>query len=571
MNQQRFLTLAGLAVAAALLVPLMGVVGSVFAPDGGAWLHIRQTVLPELIANSLVLAISVTLGVATIGTGTAWLTAKHEFPGRAAFEWLLILPLAMPAYVLAYTYTDLLQYAGPLQSTLRAAFGWETKSDYWFPEIRSLGGAATMLTMVLYPYVYVLARIAFLEQSTSLAEAGRTFGYGKLGVFWRISLPLARPAIAAGSALALMETLADYGTVSYFGVATFTTGIFNAWFSQGDRIAAGKLAVILMIFIVAVLAIEHVARKRAKFYQSTRRQRRAPIFGLHKWIASLLCSLPLILGFGLPALILLKLAFADGSNHIGARFLVMSANSVLISILTALIAVGTALLLAYAARLSKNPLNAIINRAVTLGYAIPGTVIAVGVLLPIARFDRWLVGTLESLTGAVLPLLLTGSIVALIYAYLIRFLGIALQSVDAGLTKITPSMDNVARSLGATAAGVAFRVHIPLLRGSIITAGLLVFVDVMKELPATLVMRPFNFDTLAVQAYNLAMDERLAEAALASLAIVVVGLIPVIMASRAITQSGAQSNAQPGLPATSQPQIVPVTTRTYKHEKKQRA
>ena len=557
MKQQRILTIAGLLVAAALLVPLAGVVGSLFAPDGGAWLHIRQTVLPDLIGNSLALAFSVTIGVAVIGTGTAWITAKHEFPGRAAFEWLLILPLAMPAYVLAYTYTDLLQYAGPLQSALRLLFGWQLKSDYWFPEIRSLGGAATMLALVLYPYVYVLARIAFLEQSTSLAEAGRTFGYGRLGVFWRISLPLARPAIAAGSALALMETLADYGTVSYFGVATFTTGIFNAWFSQGDRISAGKLAVILMMFIVAVLAIEHAARKRAKYYQSTRRQHRLPIVGMQKWIATLLCALPLMLGFALPALTLLKLAFANGSGHFGARFFVMSANSVLISFLTALIAVGTALLLAYAARLSKNPVNAFINRAVTLGYAIPGTVIAVGVLLPIASLDRWLVGTLESITGAVLPLLLTGSIVALIYAYLIRFLGIALQSVDAGLTKITPSMDNVARSLGASAAGVAFRVHIPLLRGSIITAGLLVFVDVMKELPATLVMRPFNFDTLAVQAYNLAMDERLAEAALASLAIVMVGLIPVVLASRAITQTGPQSRAQPGVSAKPLSQIRP--------------
>ena len=527
----------GVGVALLMLVPIAGVVGSLFTADGGAWAHLSHSTLPELVSNSLLLAAAVALGVVSIGTICAWITAHHDFPGRSVFEWLLILPLAMPAYVMAYAYTDVFQYAGPLQSFLRESFGWQGKADYWFPQIRSLEGAAVMLTFVLYPYVYVLARVAFLEQSSSLSEAGRTFGYGRVGIFWRISLPLARPAIAAGAALALMETLADYGTVSYFGLSTFTTGIFNAWFSQGDRASASKLTVILMVFVAAVMVIELAGRRRARFYQGGgHKHARIALNGSRRWIASAICAVPIVFGFALPTMILLKLAITDGDSNFGTRFFKLASNSLGVAAITALIAVAVALLLAYGTRHSKSRWNLAVNRAVGLGYAIPGTVIAVGVLIPITRLDHGLTELLEKLSGNAVPLLLTGSAMVLVYAYLIRFLGIALQSVDAGLTRITPSMDDVARSLGASASGVAMRVHVPLLRSSILTAALLVFVDVMKELPATLVLRPFNFDTLAVQAYNLAMDERLAEASTASLAIVAVGLIPVVLASRAITR-----------------------------------
>ncbi len=520
-----------------LLVPIGGVVAGMFDGDGSAWTHISRTTLAGLVANSLLLATTVAVGVAFVGTLCAWLTAHHDFPGRKAFEWLLILPIAMPAYVMAYVYTDMLQFAGPLQGALRTIFGWQVKADYWFPDIRSLGGAAIMLTFVLYPYVYVLARVAFVEQSTSLIEAGRTFGYGRFGIFWRVSLPLARPAIAAGTALALMETLADYGTVSYFGVSTFTTGIFNAWFSQGDRAAAGRLAMILLLFVALAMALEFAARRRSRFHQASgRRQSRMILTGLQRWIASALCLLPIVVGFALPTLLLLKLAISDGDANFGLRFITLTANSALVALISALIAVTVALLLAYGARLSKRGWHRAINRVAGLGYAIPGTVIAVGVLIPVGRLDHFLVDFLARVSGHAMPLLLTGGVVVLVYAYLIRFLGVAQQSVDAGLAKITPGMDDAARSLGAGNWTVAARVHAPLLRGSLITAALLVFVDVMKELPATLVLRPFNFDTLAVQAYNLAMDERLAEASTASLAIVAVGLIPVVFASRAITR-----------------------------------
>ena len=534
----RSLHLWGIIVAVLLLVPLLSVGSSVFVADQGAWAHISSTVLPGLVANSLMLALAVAAGVAAVGTCSAWLTANHEFPGRKLLEWTLILPLAIPAYVMAYAYTDVLQYAGPVQTFLRDSFGWQGKQDYWFPEIRSLGGATVMLTLALYPYVYVLARVAFLEQSTSLNEAARSMGLGPLSVFVRVSLPLARPAIAAGVALALMETLADYGTVSYFGVPTFTTGIFNAWFSQGDRIAAAKLAVVLMGFVIFLMLIEHWARHRARFHQSTsRRHVRLSLNGWRAWFATLLCALPIAVGFAIPTLILLKLALTEGDVQFGARFVKLSVNSFGVAALTAIIAVSTALLLAYLARSSGRRVQAWLNRLVGLGYAVPGTVIAVGVLIPLIALDHFLADSISTIFGVNTGLLLTGGIMVLIYAYLIRFLAVALQSVEAGLSKITPSMDDAARSLGSTPLEVLREVHMPLLRTSLITAGLLVFVDVMKELPATLVMRPFNFDTLAVQTYNLAMDERLAEASTAALVIVAVGFIPLVLASRAITKS----------------------------------
>ena len=547
---RRGLYLVGIVVCLLLLVPLLSVGSSMFVADQGAWAHIRSTILPGLAANSVLLALGVAAGVAVIGTYTAWLTANREFRGRKLLEWALILPLAMPAYVMAYAYTDVLQYAGPVQSFLRESFGWQGKQDYWFPEIRSLGGAVVMLTLALYPYVYVLARVAFLEQSSTLNEAARNMGLRPLSVFMRISLPLARPAIAAGVALALMETLADYGTVSYFGVPTFTTGIFNAWFSQGDRIAAARLAVVLLGFVVLVMLLENWARRRARFHQNAgRRRMRAPLHGARGWLATLLCMLPIAVGFAIPTLILLKLALTEGDVQFGARFIKLALNSFSVAALTALIAVSFALLLAYLARSSGQRLQAWLNRLVGLGYAVPGTVIAVGVLIPLIAFDHFLVDSLAAMFGLNIGLLLTGGYLVLIYAYLIRFLAVALQTVEAGLSKITPSMDDAARSLGSTPFAVMRDVHFPLLRTSLITAGLLVFVDVMKELPATLVMRPFNFDTLAVQTYYLAMDERLAEASTAALVIVAVSLAPLILASRAITkpQDDAETRAA-GLP-----------------------
>jgi iron(III) transport system permease protein len=469
-----------------------------------------------------------------------------EFPGRRFFEWALLLPMAMPAYVLAYAYTDLLQFVGPVQTWLRESFGWQ-KADYWFPDVRSLGGAMAMFGFVLYPYVYLVVRTAFLERAAGVLEASRALGLGPLAAFLRVSLPLARPAIAVGVALALMETLADYGTVAYFAVQTFTTGIYRAWFSLGDRTAAAQLAACLLGFVILLLTLERVSRGRSRYHDtSLRRSRgRRRIHGPAATAAFLACLMPILLGFLLPAALLLKMSLAEGDAEFGGRFLVLARNSFSVAALAALAAALLAVLLGYGARLSRSGpggwLARLANRLVGLGYAVPGSVIAVGVLIPVTRLDHWLAGLWQQATGANPGLILTGGIAALVYAYLARFLSIALQTVEAGMVKITPAMDAAARSLGCGEAETLRRVHLPLLRGSVLTAVLLVFVDVMKELPATLVMRPFNFDTLATKTYTLAADERLAEASTAALAIVAVGLVPIFVLARQIARGRAVS------------------------------
>ena len=523
--------LAGLPVASVGLNLFVGGTSS-------TWTHLSQTVLPDYIANTLWLCLGVGLGVGLIGVATAWLTTMHEFPGRRIFEWALVLPMAMPAYVMAYVYTDFLQFVGPVQTTLRETFGWQ-HGDYWFPDIRTLPGAVLMFVCVLYPYVYLLARSAFLERASGMLEAARTLGMGPWRAFFAVSLPLARPAIAAGIALALMETLADYGTVAYFAVNTFTTGIYRAWFSLGDRVAAAQLASMLLGFVLFLLMVERISRGRARYNNTTGRNRPlagAQLSGLPAALAIIVCSLPLLLGFILPAVLLLKMALTEGDAQFGERFVMLARNSFVLASITAGIAVLLALLLAYGARLSKTTLANALNRLVGLGYAVPGAVIAVGVLIPVTRLDNWLAGQWLLWFGYNPGLLLTGGIAALIYAYLVRVLGVALHSIESSLAKITPSMDDAARSLGLGQSETLRRVHAPMLRGSLLTAALLVFVDVMKELPATLVMRPFNFDTLATQAYTLASDERLAEASTASLAIVAVGLLPLIAISRQISR-----------------------------------
>jgi iron(III) transport system permease protein len=528
---------AAIAVAVALVAPLAVVCANLFVPGGQAWEHLVSTVLPDYALNSLVLVAMVAAGTTIVGVACAWLVASCEFPGRRVLEWALALPLAMPAYVIAYAYTDALQFAGPVQSALRAAFGWSA-GDYWFPEIRSLPGAAAMFVAVLYPYVYLLARVAFLEQSPSLAEAGRTLGLPPWRAFFHVSLPLARPAIAAGAALACMETLADFGTVSYFGVQTFTTGIFRAWLSMGEPVSAAKLSVILLAFVAMLLAAERLARRRARFHDapSPRRRLRVPLARGAAAAALAACLAPLAVGFAIPAAILAHLALQGGDEQFGVRFAMLAANSFLVSAITAAIAVALAVVMAYGARISRSRTAAAVNRVAAMGYAVPGAVVAIGVLIPAAKLDNLVADALAAMFGLSAGLVLTGSLVALVYAYLIRFLAVAMQSVEAGLAKITPAMEDAARSLGLGPAETLARVHLPMMRPSLVTAALLVFVDVMKELPATFVMRPFNFDTLAVQAYNLAADERLAEASTASLAIVAVGLVPIMLAARRIVR-----------------------------------
>jgi iron(III) transport system permease protein len=525
-------------IAALLALPILWVAGSALQPGGDAWRHIAGTVLGPYVANTGLLLGLVACGVISIGVLSAWLIATYRFPGARLLEWALVLPLAMPAYVMAYAYTDWLQFTGPVQSALRALTGWQAR-EYWFPEIRSIGGAALVLSLALYPYVYLIARTAFRDLPRSALEAGRLAGHSAWGNFWRVALPLGRPAIAAGTALALMETLADFGTVSYFALEVFTTGIFKAWLSMGDSVAAAQLSSCLLAFVLVVLALERATRGRAAFHGSAP-GKPAPPQRLRAWpaaLATLGCAMPVLLGFLIPAAILLQLAFTDPGARWGARLLGLVGNSFTISGVTAVTGVLLALTMAYAARLSKSRAAAAANRFAALGYAMPGAVVALGVLVPLGRLDNWLAGSIEEATGLQSGLLLTGTIAALVYACLVRFLAVALQTTEAGLARITPSMEEAARSLGAAPAATLARVHAPLLAPSLATAALLVFVDVMKELPATFALRPFNFDTLAVEAYHLAMDERLAEAAVPSLVIVAVGLVPLLALSRRYFQA----------------------------------
>lgn len=524
-------------VASVLALPVIIVFFSFTSPQPDVWAHLRATVLPDYVSNSLILAFGTGLGAALIGTGSAWLVAQYQFVGRKVIQWLLLLPLAMPAYIIAYTYTGMLDFTGPVQTTLRQWFGW-SYGDYWFPEIHSLTGAVLMLSLVLYPYVYMLARTAFQEQSTSLLEASRTLGLSPKQHFWKVALPLARPAILVGTSLAMMEAFADYGTVQHFGIATFTTGLFRTWFGMGNQIAAAQLAALLSSFVLLLLLLERWSRRKVRYFYQGQRQvhfrRKLPV--LNQLVVVLLCLLPVLLGFVVPAYQLTVWALQSYQHVLDARFYTLVWNTFSLAAMAAVVSVLLALLCAYGKRLTKDKLVQIPVQLSSLGYAIPGTVIAIGVMIPLAWLDRNIDLLAEQWFGIRTGLLLSGTVTALVLAYSVRFMAVSLHSVEAGLERIKPNMDHAARSLGCSPGTVLRRVHVPLLRGSVFSALLLVFVDVLKELPATLILRPFNFNTLAVRTYELAADERLADASLSALAIVLVGLLPVILLSRSVEQ-----------------------------------
>ena len=539
-------TVVVMAIAFLLSTPVLFILGNIFADSGEIWNHLAKTVLARYIINSFWLMIGVGCGVLVIGVGTAWLVTMCRFPGSRLFEGTLLLPLAAPAYVLAYTYTDFLDFSGPVQTALRNLFGWGY-GDYWFPNIRSLWGAIAMLTLVLYPYVYLLARVAFLEQSVCTLEASRTLGCGPWRSFATVALPLARPAIVAGLALALMETLNDFGTVQYFGVDTFTTGIYRTWFGLGERVAAAQLAAFLLLFILWLILLERWSRRRARYYQSVGSHRRMASYqlrGIRAVGAGFACFLPLGLGFLLPAAVLLEMTIKNATITIDERFWGFARNSFVLAVITAMLGVAIAVVMAYGLRLRSNVGMRFATRIASMGYAVPGSVIAVGILIPIGKLDNTIDAWMRSTFGISTGLLLSGTITALVFAYLVRFLAVSFSTVEASLGKIKPSLDDAARSLGHSPTSTLVKVHTPMMWGSLLTAAMLVFVDVMKELPATLIVRPFNFDTLAVRVYNLASDERLAEAAGPALAIVLVGIIPVILLSLRIAQSPTnQSNS----------------------------
>jgi iron(III) transport system permease protein len=533
MFARRLQDLLLLLVASLLVLPVLTLLGSWFQWSGQSAQvlgEMASTVLPGYASTSLGLCVVVGIGVAAVGGATAAAVTLFDFPGRRTFEWALLLPLAMPAYVVAYAYTDYLQYSGPLQSWLRASFALQGRV---FPEVRSVGGAAAVFIFSLYPYVYLLARTALGERAAHLMEAARLLGAPLSRRIRAVAIPLARPAIAAGVALALMETLADYGVSSYFGIQTFTTGIYKAWLAMDDRIAAAQLATLLLLVVAVLLALEQRAQRRMRFAGA--RGGRAgsaegqPIVlqGGYRLLAWTLCAVPVLLGFVLPVLFMLRPLAADWSVLPWERFIQWSFNSVRLGVISAGLAVAVALLMAYSLRRAPDRITRGVVQLAALGYAVPGAVIVVGLLLP--------VGWLQQIApGSGVGALVTATIVGVVWAYLVRFVSVALQSVQSGYSRIPASFDDSARMLGTAGVALLARVHWPLLRRSATAAALLVFVDVMKELPATLVLRPFNTDTLAVVAYQLARDERLGEAALPSLALVLVGLLPVILLSRTL-------------------------------------
>jgi iron(III) transport system permease protein len=526
-------------VALVLALPVLVIFAHVFLPAGDVWLHLRQNLLGEYVRNSLLLLFGVGVGVLVIGIPVAWLVSVCEFPGRRIFQWALMLPLAMPAYIIAYTYTGMLDFTGPVQVLIRDITGLGY-GQYWFPEIRSLTGAMLMLTLVLYPYVYLLTRAAFLEQSVCVLEVSRTLGSGPYSGFLRVALPLARPAVIAGLTLALMEVLADYGTVAYFGIATFTTGIFRTWYGLADPGAAAQLAAVLLSFVFILILLERWSRMRARFHHTSSRYSTLPRYRLRGWNAAAAvaaCLVPVLLGFLVPAAQLAIWAFRTTEQWLTPEFGQLVINTFYLAALAAVIAVALSLVLAYARRMEGGLITGLAVRVAGMGYAVPGTVIAIGVMLPFAWFDNTLDGFMRMHFGISTGLLLSGTLGALLFAYAVRFLAVSLQTVEAGLGKIKPSMDDAARSLGMRPFATLTRVHLPIMRGTLLTALLLVFVDVLKELPATLILRPFDFNTLAVRAFELAGDERLAESSSAALAIVLVGLLPVILLSLTIERS----------------------------------
>lgn len=539
-------TLVGLALITGLVAtPLAVVVANVGAESGGLWAHLASTVLSDYVRNTLLLAAGVGSLSLVLGVATAWLVTVCRFPGRRLFRWALLLPLAIPTYLGAYAYTDLLQFSGPVQTWLRATFEW-TRGDYVFPEVRSLSGAVVILALGLYPYVYLAARTAFVEQSVCVLEVARTLGHGPWRAFRRVALPMARPSIIAGLSLVLMETLAEFGAVEYCAVDTFATGIYRTFkLPNGHALTvAAQLSACLLLFVVLLIGLEAFARRAARFHHTSARYRNLPSWelrGPRAALATVACAAPVLFGFAVPAAIFARRAWLEGDARAREMFFEIGTNSFVLGAIASTLAVTLAVLVTFGRRLHTNPATRLMTRIASIGYAIPGGVIAIGILIAVTWADHRINAVAGFLFGTTPGLVLSGTVVAILYGYQTRFLAVSIHLVQASLLRVRPSVDDAARTLGASPIRMLGRVHLPLLRGTLLAAGMLVFVDVVKELPATLILRPFGFETLSVRVYQLASDERLGEASTGALALILVGLVPVAILSRMLdrTRPGA--------------------------------
>ncbi|MFQ1633274.1 ABC transporter permease [Aeromonas veronii] len=529
------------ATALLLGLPVIALLFSAFSAEGDLFRHLADTVLLDYLGNTLGLVVGVVLLSLLFGVPTAWLVAMCQVPGRRALQWALMLPMAMPSYIVAYVYTDLLDYSGPLQAGLRALFGWNSPADYWFPAIRSLGGAAWVLALVLFPYVYLLARASFLEQSVSLIHSSRLLGCTPWQSFRRLSLPLARPAIMVAVSLVAMETLADFATVHFFAINTLTTAVYDTWLGYGSLATAAKLSCLMLLAVVLLIALERRSRSRQQVFQKSmghEQPLRYPLKGIGRWLAGLWCWGLVLAGFCLPFVILLDYGVRYFELSWTSEFVRFAGNSLLISALTALLAMGIALLLGFFRRLDGGIKSLLPLRIAAMGYAMPGTVLAIGVLVPLTALD-FAINDLAEWLGRQGPgLLLTGTITAIVFGYLVRFVAIAIGSVESSMGKISPSLDMAARSLGQGDGGMLRRVHLQLVRRGLFAGAMLVFIESMKELPAALLLRPFNFDTLATHVYQFVSDEMLERGALGAIVIVLVGLLPLIWVNRSLDSPG---------------------------------
>jgi len=532
-------SLAGYAVATILVLPLVALILQALQPDEAVFGHLMATVLPTYIINSLLLIFWVSLGTLLLALPCAWLMARCEFVGRRYLQWALLLPLAMPGYIVAYVYTDLLDYAGPVQRSLRSIFGWSSPQDYFFPDIRTLGGAACMLSLVLFPYIYLLARTAFMEQSLSLAHASRIMGCSPWQSFWRLSLPMARPALAVGVALVAMETAADFATVNYFAVPTLTTAVYDTWLGYGNLTAAAKLSAIILLVVFSLIGFERFARRKQQLFQKQSRIQAIDLYRLstvQTAVALSFCATLLLLAFLLPFGILLSYAIGYFEQSWDESFWQLSLNSLSLALITSLICCLIALLLMFVRRISPRPSDALSSRLASTGYALPGTVLAIGVLVPLTMLD-FAINDLADLLGLDGPgLILTGSVVALIFAFCVRFVAIAIGSVESSYKRISPSLDMVSLTMGQDPRQLLQRVHLPLLGKGLFAGALLVFIESMKELPAALLLRPIGFENLATYVFQFVSDEKLEHGALAAIVIVLVGLVPLIYLNRSLEQ-----------------------------------
>lgn len=534
--QARLWPVLALVVALLAVLPMLAVVWLAFSPTENIWPHLMATVMPRYLANTVLLGAGVAALTAAVGTGAAWLVAMYRFPGSRWLDYALLFPLAIPAYIGAYALVDFLNYSGPLQSGLRAMAGWKSARDYWFPEVHSMGFAIAVMAGAYYPYVYLLSRAAFREQSGALYEVARALGAGPLGLFLRVGLPLARPSIAAGVALVLMETVADYGTVQHFGVQTLTMGVFSTWLDSGNAGGAAQIAGVILVLVLALVGMERAMRRRARFHRPARAMR--PVVALRLtgwagWLATMLCLVPLAFGFVLPVGVLVSHALRKPQAWLAPGLGQAVMNTLVTGGVAAILTVTAALVAVHGLRMVHRGFARWILPLTTLGYAAPGAVLALGILIPLAALDHRMADLILALTGRDPGLILTGSAAALVIAFSVRFFGVASGAVETAFGRVSPSVALAARSLGQGAGGVLWRVHLPLMRNSVLTALLVVFVDCLKELPATLMLRPFNFNTLATRAYELASLEKIGESAPAALIVIGVGLVAVAAMARA--------------------------------------